>query len=455
MDRIDKFLNRRKQKTKKTLKTNNKYYEITKEDIKIVRQYKKNACLDPTVDMYIPYKLKFTKSVVDTPLDFIRNSLSTTAKDKQDKKNKKFVEKNDYIKHVSVDRNIIRDVWDDNLEDYDQNIVLDITEQYSGKLNDLKMDKGNLEKELRKAYLRQYLPREKKVLKISDIVKNNTIDRESLKPYPEMLSKYYDVEGSSVLSSSLKMMCAYRNNLINIYEIRKFYKIANFEMSGDILSVKFTDDFNLYVLCKDKEDSILYNIRLTDDIPSINKFSDINNGIDFDIDKYNLCITSKSVKMIGTNSVLNIPKIDKLISVRTLDDLVFVTTTNSIKVYDLSKKILMNDSKIFSYIVDFIIHKNFIFLINNLRKIIIFDYERNTVIHSMLQESDVLSITYNEIYSLLAVSTTKEILIFYINIGSNQYILVNKIQGGHNKIKFDTRMPWLYGRLNNKIVMYT
>lgn len=267
------------------------------------------------------------------------------------------------------------------------------------------------------------------------------------------ISKYYDVDGSSVLSSNLKMVCTFKNNLLNIYEIQNFYKIVDFEMSGDIMSVKFTDYYNLFVLCKDKGDSILYNIRL--DVLSINKISDIKNVIDFDIDKYNLCITSKSVKMIGTNSVLNIPKIDKLVSVRTLEDLVFVTTTNSIKVYDIAKKILINDTKIFSYIVDFIVHKNFIFLINNLRKIIIFDYERNTVIHSMVQDSDVISITYNEIYSLLAVSTTKEILIFYINIGSNQYILANKIQGGHGKIQFDGRMPWLYGRLNNKIVMYT
>ena len=73
----------------------------------------------------------------------------------------------------------------------------------------------------------------------------------------------------------------------------------------------------------------------------------------------------------------------------------------------------------------------------------------------MVQDNNLYKISYNDVHSLLAVSTENEILIFYVNIGENQYSFVNRIQGTCKNIYFDCRMPWLYVHKNNKIFLYT
>lgn len=447
MDRIDKFLNRRKQKTKRVVKTNNKYYEITKEDIKVVRKYKKNACLDPTVDMYIPYKLTFSKDTQNTPLEFVKKGSSVL---NEEKMVKKFLRKNDYTKIAPEPKNVISDIWVDDLKDYHQNIVLDVNDQYTGKLVDLRMKKEDLEKELRRTYLKQYLPRERKTLKISDLLKNNIVKEDLY--FPHTVAKYYKIQDKCVIDRNGKYFACYTNNLLEIFEIKNFYRIFTHELDGIIEKVEL--ESSIRVLCTlENGISKIYEVDIRD--KSVKILHESSNVFDFSCDKYNLYVTSRSINFFNTQVQVPIKKLDKLTKIFTNNDLLFVITSNSLKVYDITRKLLINESTIFSFIIDFVVHKNLIFLINNLKKIFIFDYERNVVIHTMVQDNNLYKISYNDVHSLLAVSTENEILIFYVNIGENQYSFVNRIQGTCKNIYFDCRMPWLYVHKNNKIFLYT
>ncbi|WUR05111.1 WD40 repeat domain-containing protein [Vairimorpha necatrix] len=447
MDRIDKFLNRRKQRNKRVIKSNNKYYEITKEDIKMVRKYKKNVCLDSTVDMYRPYNLEFSRDTQETPLNF---AVKPTNKKNEEKINKKFVKKHEYVKSVPIKKNVIGDIWDEDLEEYEQNLVLDINEQFTGKLGDLKMNKEDLEKELRTTYLRQYLPREKKTFKISDIIKNNTISEDI--STPKEVSKFYNVSGKIFLSENNECVALVDKKNLKIYELKNFYKVYDGEMPGLISKVEFGETIRILLLCETEGTKIC---ELCLETQAIRPVCENNGIVNFSCDKYNLFITSKSVKMMGTNESLKVSKIDKLTNIKTKDDLMIVTTTNSLKIYNITTKSLISDCKIFSYIIDFTVYRNLIFLINNLRKIVIYDYERNVVIHTMAQDCDVLKISYNPARSLLAVSTENDILIFYINIGGNQFALVNRIKGKYENIQFDQRLPWLFTKKGDRLLLYT
>ena len=65
MDRINKFLNSRPVKHRRTLKCGDKSYEITKEDLKKVRAYRSSKCLDPTFKLSRPLDLTFSSVPIE------------------------------------------------------------------------------------------------------------------------------------------------------------------------------------------------------------------------------------------------------------------------------------------------------------------------------------------------------------------------------------------------------
>ena len=491
MDKIDKFLGRRKQKNKKSVKINNNYYDITKQDIKIIRQYKKNKCLDETVDMYIPYK----KSNMQIEFkDNIKKKIN------EEKQIKKYIKKHDFIKPEPVDQNVITDIWeDDDLDSYEQNIVLDINKQYEKNVSDLWMDREILEKELRRVYLKQYLPRTKNNLKISDLIKKHSSTDSYL--YPSLMSKWYNLNGNvqyfyfvngNILEECLKkeheniedsndknknilissecegtvfnetdlknIFVNVLDNTIEFYEVNNFYKFYTIKTEFKIVKVEINKSIN--ILCeKEKNYRLLFtyinNELILLDEGHISDFSD-----NFIIKNKKVKVANKKIiQQQNTNkNIINFKNYknknkDNLKKIKCYKDKLFLTGINIFRILNIDGR-LLNEYKVFGDVIDFVVSGDIIFLINSLKNIIIYNYILNVVVHSMKQDNNLNSLCYNSNHKLLAVGTDINVLIYYIDI-EKKYVLVNKIKGKHSNIKFCDRMYWLYGKKKEKFLLYT
>lgn len=491
MDRIDKFLNRRKQKNKRTIKLRDKYFEITKEDIKIVRSYKKNACLDETVDMYRPYSTKFTLDTAEQPLKeykAIEKSESTLRKEKRNfiKKNKDRVTK----QHIPRDINRISDIWeDDNLESLgttDQNILLDIKDQYEGSVDDLKLEKNMLEKELRRIYLMQYLPRERKQFRVTDIIKEAP-KPESLKPYPTDVALHWDFgKGKCVINRDGSLMMKIQENTLEIYESNSVL-IFRFSFFERISQAKFGFSNEIYFISNGKlylieeKDFSKYAVELnsiedsevvgSNDISEFRKYKDIDlvevsfkaKVKDFDVSFNEIvgCIVGKNLVIINFKDLksTSLYKVEggsphTLMFHKTYTH-VLICTSNSVIVYDVHKKAEVINSKLFSYVVTAEFKKDIIYVTNNTGIVYIYDYIRNMILHTMSQEQDILSMDIHQRFNLLSLSTRKELVIFYCDTIKQQFVVVKRICGLQDSLKFHDVCPWLFSRVGGELVMYS
>ncbi|KAF9764425.1 hypothetical protein NGRA_0577 [Nosema granulosis] len=494
MDRIDKFLNRRKQKNKRTVKIRDKYFEITKEDIKVVRNYKKNVCLDETVDMYRPYSTNFTLDTMDKPLKEYRcidKSESCLRREKRNfiKKNKDRVTKE--YKHKEI--NNITDIWqDDDLEtlnNYEQNILLDIKEQYQGGVDDLKLEKNVLDKELRKIYLKQYLPRERKQYKVTDIIKESP-KPESLKPYPTEVAKYWKIETNkdAVVSNDGTMLIIVNNNILEVREINSvliFKLIFNNKIENPKFGYKkgiyFVSCGKLFVL--EEKDYLTNSLKSVDystfgvpEVVSTNEISEfkiykeinlVEASFKYKVKDYDWkndlvgCIVGRNLVMINFRErrSTSMYKIEggtpHTIMFHPTYTHALISTSNSLVVYDIHKKAELVNSKLFSYVVSAKFKKDVIYVVNNTGIVYIFDYIRNMILHTMYQDQEILSVDVHQKYNLLSLSTKKELVVFYIDISKLQFVVVKRIGGLQSSLSFDGVCPWLYSRKCGELVMYS
>ncbi|EOB12783.1 hypothetical protein NBO_366g0006 [Nosema bombycis CQ1] len=102
-----------------------------------------------------------------------------------------------------------------------------------------------------------------------------------------------------------------------------------------------------------------------------------------------------------------------------------------------------------------IFKKDLIYIANNNNEIYIFDYNRNLILHTMYQDQQILSMDVHSNYNLLTLSTDKELIIFYCNVIRQQFVVVKRINGVHESLKFHKVCPWVYGQLGNELIMYT
>jgi ribosome biogenesis protein ERB1 len=489
MDRIDKFLNRRKQKNKRSVKIRDKYFDITKEDVKIVRSYKKNTLLDESVDMYRPYNTKFTLDTMSNPLrDYkvIEKSEQTLRKEKRNfiKKNKDRVTK----KPKDLNLNKIEDIWeDDNLEslrNYEQNILLDIKDQYDKPVDDLKLNKSMLNNELRNIYLKQYLPRERKQYRIGDIIKEMP-KIETLKPYPTEQCCYWKVDSKKPTVFNNRFIFIDNNilevtdlNLISLFKFKSTNPIdkAIFGYNNELLFLSNGQLFQIEEKDYIKDDFVYIDSLNNPNIVQSNEICDFVQYDsllmvsfkkykikDFDSNKngYIGCLVGRNLVIIKFNEFksTSIYKIEggtpRSIQFHPTYTHCAISTTNSIIVYDILSKKVIVDSKLFSFVVNMIFKKDLIYIANNNNQIYIFDYNRNLILHTMYQDQQILSMDVHSNYNLLTLSTDKELIIFYCNVIRQQFVVVKRINGVHESLKFHKECPWVYGQLGNELMMYT
>ena len=461
MDRINKFLNSRQEKNQKTVKYKNEKFTIKKEDLKTIRAYKSGKCLDPSIKN-IPSRQLSENNTLDSIVESIikenikKENIKKERPIKKDNFNKKLLEfysKNPIKKIIKNDKNEIFDIWNDQgleeLKTHTQEWTYSITEQYEGKVEELKFTKEFLEEEIKKVYLKYFRPRDLKIKPIRNILpKIPKLDQ--MKPFPEFESKEWkmtgkkynfgpiccSVEGCRVVVKNLKFDCLLADCLFE----KEIIKLAYCE--GNVLA-STTQDIYLIDTLNNKLDnttnnSIIHSDKTIKDIYIDRSFIGL--------------LTSKSIHLYDSlnHQEVKILKLkgDTPHSLKIKNDIIYSSTHKGIMVDSIEKSEIKN----LGYVMDFAIGNDAIYVINNLGRLLIVDLNLK-VVGNTVQSGIGIQIRYQPEYDLIAILFTNEIGLY--KVIENQCIPLNTISGSFRSIDWDECMPWLYASQKGKVVLFT
>jgi len=208
MDRINKFLQKRQLKNKRTILWNNERYEITKEDLKKVRNFRNRKCLDPTFVVNRPRDLSFSSTVREDPIEKnnANDKKSVERAEKTIQRLKEYYRKHPIKKKEPSTKNSVVDVWEnDNLEtlrSFEQEWIYSIKEAYNKPIEECEFTREHLKEEMRRIFLRQFKPRDLKEKKISEIIPKLP-DEKYLRPYPEYEGKSWKLKKVKLIAGSM------------------------------------------------------------------------------------------------------------------------------------------------------------------------------------------------------------------------------------------------------------
>ncbi|KAI5176096.1 hypothetical protein PAEPH01_2237 [Pancytospora epiphaga] len=459
MDRINSFLNKRPVKHKKTIKYKNESYEITKNDLKLVRSYKSGKCLDKTLKLSrIPDLRHSAKGHLGIPLkekpDYSEKLLEKT---------KKYYELHPLREKVRVDVNVIRDVWEedtvDTLKTYNQDWVYSIKEQYDRPIEQCVFTRDDLEKELRRVYLSQFRPREVKEKPISEILPKLP-DSSELKPFPEEIGQTWGLKGRKYIYG--KFVCTI-STLLEVVDMEYGKKVISVDMKEDVRQA-CGDGGYLYISTLHE----ILRINVGDGFDLLERVHQSATVIkDFYVSKGHLAVLAfKTVNLydlteMNSNDAIDdanrntikllktfVAKYENPHNVKIFNNSVYVSTANGL----LIESSVESDIKTLNYVIDFTFRDGSIYVINNLCRLVVIgaDYgiKKNIVQHQMGK-----AIKIHSVLNLLAILFSEEIGIYkYFN---GEYVPVNTLAGRYKTIEWHGLMPWLYATNSSMVVLYT
>jgi hypothetical protein len=448
MDRINKFLNSRQVKDKKTIKHKDKSYVITKEDLKKIRAYKSRKCLDASFKT--SSTLKITNDTIEPITPKIKKDNSDLCIEKLKKKyaNKKKT----VIKAPS--KNLIVDIYenDNSILTYKQEWIYSIKDSYNSKIEDLKFDKNDLTEELRRVYLKQFRPREIKNKKIEDLLPQLP-NAKDLRPFPEEKSKEWKIEGKKQIFDST----VYASNETNfkIFDLRYFKELASFDLPEKIEKFAVSTENNLIAI------SSLYSVYLiriitqnitersyTCDYNPVltlkNRINDINIGDTITILTKSKHITNyniESLEICKTTTFKN----QRLQKLKFFNQKFYASTSNGLIVDEDSLRNI-------SCIIDFDVKNKVIYSINNLSRLIVID-AKNRITKNAIQTAVGKKIRIHKSLNMFAILFSTEIGIY--KIVEEECVPVKTIPGKFRTIEWDPEYPFLYSTTSSKVHLFS
>ncbi|KAG5859550.1 hypothetical protein KMI_06g10760 [Encephalitozoon hellem] len=492
MDRIERFLGRRPMKNCRKVKSEGKEFLITKKDVKLIRSYKKNVCMDPDVDLYRPLNLSFSRKTMDEGMETRRRVAAPQGR----KRPKKERQRSGRKVPESRDRNEIVDIWEEegleDLNDYEQDIFVKVGDAYTGPVEKLEYRKEDLQSDLRRVYLRLYEPREGKSYRLKDLIKE--LPRpETLRPFPEEIGLSFKFErlGPVGISQDFKMFGVGEGNKLCIYEFRSFLKVKHVVFDSEIRKIMFAKGETICVLLANSTICIVNDVfggELPDgqksffyqEFPVWSRKGPEEDSVSSctctviriegkinDMDAHHdgryvnvVCGKKAMVYDLKERKGLEILRVRGVAPLKAKFhkslDTVIISTTSSLIVYDLVSKKIVREAKEFSFVLDFFsISDDVVVLVNNLNKIILYDWTNNSVKRSMLQEDVGMEVVQHRRFNLMCVSYPTEMIVFYNDVRNDLVVPVKRIPGKYRNVLFHPHLPWLYGASGNKVCVFT
>lgn len=443
MDRINKFLTRRQRKHEKNIKYGGRRYTITKDDLKLVRAYRSGRCLDPSIKS-IPSR---SASVLSEP---IQPLASKKKKDASAYFNSRL--KNYYLTHpkpkiIRASVNEVIDIWDDEdldtLKSHVQEWTYSIESPYEGRVEDLRFTKECLELELRRVHTRHFRPRDPRSRLIRDILPDLP-KIEDMRPFPEMLSSTWEVEGKKMLFGS--KVCSILENRVVVVDLKWNKTVVDHTFDEPILRVCMDDKIVVSsrhkVYAWDRSDGLFREV-----LQSPEMIKDVY--IDRSFVGY---LTSRSIVLHDSETFaeLKILKLkgDAPHKIKISRGVVYASTHKGIIVDSEEKTEIRN----LGYVVDFAEKNGSVYAVNNLSRLIVVDSKLRTV-GAAVQDGIGSQIRLHPVYDLLAIVFSNEIGMY--KISGPHCMPIRTIEGSFRSISWDEEMPWLYASRKNKVALFT
>ncbi|KMV66625.1 hypothetical protein M970_021030 [Encephalitozoon cuniculi EcunIII-L] len=490
MERIEKFLERRPVKNRRKVKSQGKEFVITKEDVKLIRSYRRNACMDPDVDLYRPLNLSFSRKTMNEGIE-IRKRVAPPRTAERSRR-KRWSARKETAKEEN--KNEIGDVWEgeglDDLNSYEQDMLVKVEEEYSGPVELLRYGREDLERSMRRMYLRLYEPRDGKDYRLKDLIRELP-KAETLRPFPEEIGLLFKFEESIRvgISQDFRIAGVGEGRKMGVYELRGFVKLRHVLFDSEIRKIMFTRGGSICVLLASNAVCVVDDV-FGEEYPAQEPFfrrefpmwsrEDLDQG-----SRSCVCTVIKADKKMNDmeahrdgryisvvcgkrivvydlkkRSVLEALRLKGTTPLRAKfqgsSHTMVISTANSLIIYDFSSRRVMKEAKEFSFILDFFsISDDKIVLLNNLNKIIVYDCSRNVVQRTMLQEDVGTEVVQHGRLNLMCVAYPTEMVIFYNNVDTDLVVPVKRIPGRYRNILFHPQLPWLYAANGSELRVFT
>ncbi|KAK1348314.1 hypothetical protein LUQ84_002319 [Hamiltosporidium tvaerminnensis] len=459
MDRIENFLNKRVQKNKRRVTYKGKKYEITKEEVKKVRLVRNNYCIS-SLNMYEPLSTKFSGEKLENGI-FLETKNS---------KNKlcRFKKMEYYLRERYEEEEEIKDIWEEDsyqvsIDDINLNVFN--KEQYDN-VDDLKLDKENLEVILETLHRKYFVPF-KKIIPISQLIPkkekvNADFTSEILKIYNfdhELDSCYFDNTFSfSCVVKEFTMYIYYLRNLSLIFTKRFETKIRKILiLRNGIICILLTNEIILInnmsnIKFQNIENENILKININESI--LDFYFDENQNKIFLIGKKNLF--GFDMQNYAIERILTV-KGHRLVSINMIKDyLLIISSTIDIKIVDVSNK--KNTGTLVSSfphaIFIKILNSKYIFCANNNFEIHVFEIENVKNNKTIKFDSSIYDLAVNSFLNLFCVCFENEMVIFEIKMEKTFIITpIKKFKGEYRNCSFYEECSLIYCRYEDKIIV--
>ncbi len=480
MERINKFLAKRPLKHKKVIKFHDKSYDVTKEDLKLVKAYRANKCLDKTFDVSRSYPLtnreKITPIVCDKPkrspdseLAALRRAKRGISKIENKIRAIKMKESERGSSGIVVDSSKVLSMWNDNLDDYKQEWIYSIRTSYEGSIEACRYTEDHLAEDVERQRAKYFKPRPVKEKSLADLLPKK-VDAEKLLPFPRDVGKEWRIHGRkrygggflySVDDGSITVYNLKLNKPVMQYNIGLSIRVFRVNVNGVAL---FSDGLRLWRLCDGFIDELLFSdmqVRFvkTSFKNTINENSNcIENSYkqksifkDIGIDEDYFCILRG--RMIDVYSLKGGDLVKRFIvkhenphMVRMVRGRVYVGTANGIMAESPD-----GDIKMLNYVIDFYVRGRKIVAVTNLKRMV--EISSGYMTKTMIQGKLARKIKMHPLLNLTAVLFYDEIVIY--KKVEDEYVTVQNISGTFQGIFWDEKMPWLYACKNSRVQLFT
>lgn len=444
MDRINKFLEKRPVKHRKVLRYNDKSYEITKEDLKAVRAYRSQRCLDSTFTLSRPPDLRYSS----TPMDALPARKSVDNGEMYVEKARRYYERHPVREKTRADKNAVVDVWEndtvDTLRSYRQEWVYSIKEAYNTPVEDCVFTREHLHEELRRVYLHQFRPREIKSRSIDDLLPKLP-DSKDLRPFPEAVGREWKIEGKKHISGGFAY--SVRDNRLEITDLGYGKTLGVVEVPESINHVRANDGRGV-VLVTDRR---IYTVDGGTGPVLVHESGPLIKDAFVSGDSLAV-LTTKTINLYSLEShrMLKtfVARYENPHRVKIFDGTVYVSTANGLLIESPEH----GNIKTLNYVIDFTVKNSRVLAINNLNRLIVigsdFGIKKNIVQPEMGRE-----IKAHRTLNLFAILFANEIGVYKQVEG--EYIPVNTLEGRYRTIEWHCSLPWLYAGKASRVVLYT
>ncbi|EPR78346.1 hypothetical protein SLOPH_1851 [Spraguea lophii 42_110] len=431
MDRIDKFLNLRQSPNSRTIKHKNKTYTITKSDIKQLKTYRTNNCLEK-INFTPPNNTAFSRIKQTHPLQNHKAEEKRLKSKNIIRPPKKIIKKKKYKES---------DIWPTEKFDFVKNIPISISNPYDS-ISNIFLDKDNLKKIINELEDKYFITNNitnkdvKKILSNKNIIEYKLIDKLPIE-YNNISINCKFMINSDI--NNINVINSYNLNVIK--EIKNIKEMTNNKNYNDVKYGCINMIEDKIILTEEK----IKNIQIIEDTVyfifnnkiGYSKLTEYNK-FNYDGDDYNGI--KNYINYYGLKSVNTLDSFKEILSFKIIDNKFYILRNNELIIYsNTDKKILekkgMNN---ISNILDLRCNNYVIFVgIMSIHYLSTINFEIGLV---RITENILYSFSH-DVLPLVCLIHEEYVVILEINNG----VKINKkISGRFVSGVFDRKFRWLY-----------